>query len=161
MSKNQIITNEWVYIYNYANNQMFAASSDKKDDDHLVETGSGGRTDDKYQWMIHEYQGDYFIQNRVRGFMFAASGDKKGSDHLVECRPTIASLKSAVHANEESNKWSWRMAETDLGLLFINNQHGQMFAANSDKIGDDHLVETNPDSVSESGSKYLWRLELI
>lgn len=159
MSNNQIITDEWVYFYNIAHNQMFAAGSDKKDDDHIVETGAGGRTSEKYHWKIHEHNGNYFIENRYRGFMFAAVGDKEGLDHLVECRPSITTLERAIEVNEKSNKWSWNITATDKGLRIINNLYGQMFAADTDKSGDDHFVETRPGTIEESIPKYIWRIE--
>lgn len=159
--KNELITNEWVFINNVGFGQLFAASTDKADNDHYVETGKGGQTADKYQWKIHQDGDRYFIENKTRGFMFAANGDLYGDDHIVECDPDVTTIANAKKQNSTDNKWSWRITEKSDGLIIINNKWGQMFAAHTDLKGEDHVVETKPGREFESDSKYIWQLKQV
>lgn len=158
---NNIITNKWVYINNLAYGQLFAATTDKKDDDHIVETGAGGHTENKYWWMIYEQDGSYYLENKVQGFMFAAAGDKKDDDHIVECRPSVNTLSEAVAAGANSTKWQWHISSSDKGLLIVNKGYGQMFAAAGDKIDNDHIVEARPGTEGITEDKFVWNLEVI
>ncbi|WP_299494548.1 hypothetical protein [uncultured Shewanella sp.] len=155
---NKLILNEWVYVTNVGFGQMFAATTDKDGDDHIVEVGKGGQTADKYQWKIYKNDGYYFIQNKSQGFMFSATGKKYGDDHVVECRPSLVTLESAIKNNQTNNKWSWKIKQQGNDLLIVNNRQGQLFAAHKDLKGEDHVVETQPGSEFNTDSKFIWTL---
>ncbi|AQR64020.1 hypothetical protein BXU06_02300 [Aquaspirillum sp. LM1] len=156
----EIKLNQWIYLENFNHGRLFAADADKIDNDHLVETDPTGKTGDKYQWMIHQVGSDYFIQNRSHGFMFSADGDKKGSDHLVECDPKVITLAQAISKGKDSSKWKWTLSASPTELLITNQRYGQMFAADEDKKGNDHLVETRPNG-RDSGGKWAWAITEI
>lgn len=155
-----IIIGKWLFINNSKWGRLFAASSDKMDSDHIVETTDSFSNHDKYQWRLHPYGDDYLIENKAYGFMFSASGDKKGNDHIVKCNPDLDSLSKAKQAADNNLKYCWSVQIRSSGFQLINKRFGLMFSADEDLKGNDHIVETRPDS-SENGNKWLWKMRPV
>ena len=153
--------NEKVYINNGIWGRMFAADLDKKDSDHMVETGNTG-TSEKYVWKIYTDGAHYYIQNIQYGFMFAADRDKKDDDHIVECDPDVKTLNQAKEKGQDDIKWKWEIHELEqpsLGIFTIENcKYDGMFAADLDLKDDDHIVECRPYT---QGTSDKWRWNFI
>jgi hypothetical protein len=154
--------NQWVYIENFERGKMFAASTKKYGEDHVVEAGYHSFTnEDKCRWRLHMVDGHCYIENKLRGFMFAASTDKKDNDHVVECNPSVNTLEAAVNAGFKKDKWKWIITREESGFRIQNMAYGALFAASTDKDGHDHIVETNPQDAHNSKKKYFWNLLII
>ncbi|MDW5418744.1 hypothetical protein R6242_19430 [Iodobacter sp. CM08] len=154
----QLPLDTWLFLDNNLYGRLFAADSDKKDNDHMVETSANPDGSDKYQWKIYQRAGNYFLLNKKYGFLFAADTDKYDNDHVVECAPDKTDLAQVP----ESKKWQWQITplQHGLGWLIGNGAYGQMFSANGDKKGDDHVVEASPSSPSlnQSAAKWVWQI---
>ena len=150
-----IKVNQWVYLDNSTWGRMYAADRDKKGDDHIVETNPLGGSGDKYQWRIHQSGNDFFIENKLYGFMYAANDDKKDNDHLIECDPAVKTLSQAV--GRKDPKFVWDIRPEGAGHGIVNRRHGKMFAADADKIDNDHHVEASP-GRTDTGGKWSWAI---
>ncbi len=159
--------NTWVGLENRAYGVAFVsqAKQDKHGGDLGVITGTtGAGKGERSLWKFYreEYGSEivYFIENKKYGFMFAASTDKKGDDHIVECDPEIKDLALAKAKYDENYKWGWGIKELDgeaFNLEIHNRKYGTLFAATTDRSGDDHLVEVTKEGVPATGVyKRMW-----
>ena len=146
-------------IANCSYNYLFSADSDKKDNDHVVETRPSScatmAADSKFLWEISDAgKGCFHIKNGKYGYIFAADGDKKGSDHMVEARPGASSSDLA------QDKFKWRIIREGNFYAITNVKHGATFAADTDISDGDHLVEARSSaSTSERASaKFKWMI---
>jgi len=145
-------------IANCCYNYMFAADTDKKGSDHLVETrpsscAKPNGSDAKFLWEISDAgNGSYHIRNGQYGYIFAADKDKSDNDHLVEARP------DATSSDLSQDKFKWRISKAGNYYAIENVKYGATFAADSDSKDGDHIVEASPeDSASDKGQvKFKW-----
>lgn len=145
------------YIQNLKYGYIFAADSDKDENDHIVEAcpTSDNIKYDKYKFKITKQPGDYYtIANVKYGTMFTADNKKDENDHYVEAGDVGDTAKSQWRIGYIYNEYP------AIGMYIQNVKYNYMFVADKTTKGSDHVVETSPNSGKDQlkFDKYRWRI---